>query len=119
MAEKEYTGEEIKNGEAVENATASQEGTEDSNANAETGENAETDEEAGADVKNCLVATYPILYLSHQYKVGDTLPANNPDMVEAWIAAGTAVWIDDEKQGISKVKAGAQTAETGLAGTAG
>ena len=40
-----------------------------------------------------LTAVYPILYLSRQYKVGEALPANDPAMVEAWIAAGTAVWI--------------------------
>ena len=39
-----------------------------------------------------LIATYPILYQSTQYNVGQSLPTNNPDMVKAWLDAGTAVW---------------------------
>lgn len=39
-----------------------------------------------------LTAVYPILYLAHQYRVGEELPANDPAMTAAWIAAGTAVW---------------------------
>ena len=39
-----------------------------------------------------LVATYPILYRSHQYEVGDSLPADDESMVQAWLDAGTAVW---------------------------
>lgn len=39
-----------------------------------------------------LTAVYPILYHSHQYRVGDRLPANDPEMAEAWVVAGTAVW---------------------------
>lgn len=39
-----------------------------------------------------LVAIYPILYLSHQYKVGEKLPASDPGMVQAWLDAGTATW---------------------------
>ena len=30
-----------------------------------------------------LVATYPILYRSHQYEVGDSLPADDESMVQA------------------------------------
>ena len=36
-----------------------------------------------------LVATYPILYRSHQYEVGDSLPADDESMVQAWLDAGT------------------------------
>ena len=39
-----------------------------------------------------LIATYPILYLSKQYEIGDELPANDPKMMEAWLKAETAVW---------------------------
>lgn len=39
-----------------------------------------------------LIATYPILYLSKQYEIGDELPANDPKMVDAWLEAETAVW---------------------------
>jgi hypothetical protein len=37
-----------------------------------------------------IIATHPILYLSKQYKVGDELPANDHEMVEAWLKAKTA-----------------------------
>ena len=43
-------------------------------------------------VPQILTATYPILYLSHQYRIGDALPAHDPEMVKAWLAAKTAVW---------------------------
>ncbi|WP_167955119.1 hypothetical protein [Anaerosporobacter faecicola] len=39
-----------------------------------------------------LYATYPILFESHQYKVGDQLPTTNMEMVNAWIEAEAAVW---------------------------
>lgn len=51
-----------------------------------------------------LIATYPILYLATQYAIGDEIPANNPKMVEAWLAAGTAEWKEDEtlEEGLEK-----------------
>lgn len=52
------------------------------------GENQEQSEH----VPQILTATYPILYLSHQYKIGDELPTNDPEMVKAWLTAKTAVW---------------------------
>lgn len=39
-----------------------------------------------------LIAIYPILYRAHQYSVGDKLPADDPDMVKAWLEANTAEW---------------------------
>lgn len=39
-----------------------------------------------------LIAIYPILYRAHQYSVGDKLPADDPDMVKAWLEADTAEW---------------------------
>ena len=39
-----------------------------------------------------LIATYPILYESKQYKIGEPLPANNHDMTKAWLKAETAEW---------------------------
>lgn len=39
-----------------------------------------------------LYAIYPILFESHQYKVGEQLPTTNMEMVEAWIEAEAAVW---------------------------
>ena len=87
----------------------------------ETTETAEEQEEVVEEVKEVevpkkLVATYPILYHSHQYKVGETLPANNPVMVEAWLEAGTAKWIADETN--IKAKAQPRTAEPGQPGEA-
>ena len=69
------------------------------------------------DGSKILVAVYPILFHSHQYKVGDTLPTNYPDMVDAWIEAGTAVWkgIEDVAP---KTKAIPRTAEPGMPGAA-
>ena len=84
-------------------------------------ETTETDEEQEEVVEEeeapkKLVAIYPILYHSHQYKVGDTLPANNSVMVEAWLEAGTAKWIADETN--NKAMARPRTAEPGLPGEA-
>lgn len=53
------------------------------------------DEENENIVKNSskrLVALTPILYLTHQYKIGDELPTNNLQMVSLWLEAGTAKW---------------------------
>ena len=74
-------------------------------------------EETKEDGSKILVAVYPILFQSHQYNVGDTLPANYPDMVEAWIEAGTAVWKGIE-DAATKAKASPRTAEPGLPGDA-
>ena len=60
-----------------------------------------------------LVATYPILYRSHQYEDGDSLPADDESMVQAWLDAGTAVWSEGKQE---KAKATPATATAGLAG---
>lgn len=96
---------EVENAEAEVETEASENLTED-----------ETEEETGEEAENKkLVAVYPILFLSHQYKVGDVLPVNYPDMVQAWLDAGTAVWKQTEAP---KAKARPATAEPGLPGTA-
>lgn len=59
-----------------------------------------------------LIAIYPILYRSHQYEIGEELPADDPEMVQAWLDAKTAIWQD----GTSQVKAKPVTAQAGLAG---
>lgn len=84
----------------------------------ETTEVVEEQEEVTEEVEapKKLVAMYPILYQSRQYKVGEILPANNHDMVEAWLEAGTAKWIADETN--NKAKAQPRTAEPGLPGEA-
>lgn len=77
-----------------------------------------------------LIAKYPILYLSKQYDIGDELIANNPEMVKAWLDAGTAEWVEDEESvsdGITDEKSEEElppatatpvVAEAGLAGDA-
>lgn len=59
-----------------------------------------------------LIAIYPILYRSHQYEIGEELPADDSEMVQAWLDAKTAIWQDDTSQ----VKAKPVTAQAGLAG---
>lgn len=39
-----------------------------------------------------LFALYPILFESHQYKIGEQLPTHNMEMVEAWVESEAAVW---------------------------
>lgn len=64
-----------------------------------------------------LTAKQSILFESKLYAPGDKLPAHNADMAEAWLSAGTAVWIEDETES-TKAKARSKTAEPGLAGDA-
>ena len=46
------------------------------------------------EIVSVLIAQTYILYNSKHYKPGDVLPANDPDMLLAWIDAGTAAWVD-------------------------
>ena len=64
-----------------------------------------------------LIARTAILYDGKMYDVGAELPTNNPQYVEAWTAAETAVWKDAEEV-TTPVKAVARTAEPGLPGMA-
>lgn len=64
-----------------------------------------------------LTAQRSILFENRIYAPGETLPAHNAAMVEAWINAGTAVWIDSETIS-TKAKAKPKTAEPGLPGAA-
>ena len=93
--------------EEVKEEVAESTGTSENVAGEETKE-----EEDGNKV---LVAVYPILFHSHQYNIGDILPVNYPDMVQAWLEAKTAVWKQTEEP---KAKAKLITAEPGLAGVA-
>lgn len=45
-----------------------------------------------------LIATTPILYFAHQYQIGDELPLRDQVMVNAWLNAGTAKWLDDNQE---------------------
>ena len=77
----------------------------------------ETAEVTEAKVEEPLVlrAVSHILYQSRQYAPGQKLPANNLDMVKAWIDAGTAAWMGTSSD---PVKARPATAVGGLAGEA-
>lgn len=44
-----------------------------------------------------LIAKRAILYGSRMYEAGDTLPASDERMVDAWLAAESAEFIDTEK----------------------
>jgi hypothetical protein len=65
-----------------------------------------------------LIALTFVLYLSHQYKPGDELPANNQEMVEAWVEAGSAIWKDVSTEEKGTAKAKPATAQAGQTGTA-
>lgn len=65
-----------------------------------------------------LTAQKDILFESRIYAPGAELPTKNAVMVDAWLAAGTAVWIDDEQKEAPKAKARPKTAEPGLPGAA-
>lgn len=64
-----------------------------------------------------LTAQKSILFESKMYNPGDKLPAHNAGMVDAWIKAKTAVWIDDETID-TKATALPKTAEPGQPGAA-
>lgn len=57
------------------------------------GEESGDDEEGSDEEEKIFVALYPILYHSHIYEVGDTLPTNDAEMMAAWIESGTAEWV--------------------------
>ena len=52
-----------------------------------------------------LKALRPILYRSTQYGEGDNLPADDPQMVEAWVDAGSAGWADEDEPKAEPAKA--------------
>ena len=64
-----------------------------------------------------LTAQQSILFENKIYAPGEELPTKNASMVEAWLAAGTAVWIGDETKS-TKAKARPRTAEPGQPGAA-
>lgn len=64
-----------------------------------------------------LTAKKSILFENRIYNPGDKLPTHNAAMVEAWLAAGTAVWIEDTAVD-TKTKAQPRTSEPGLPGVA-
>lgn len=63
-----------------------------------------------------LTATRSVLYRSVQYEAGDTLPADNQTMVDAWLGSGSAIWKDDEEETKAPPKAKRATAPPGTTG---
>lgn len=45
-----------------------------------------------------LIALNPVLLDNTQYNPGDTLPANNPDLVAAWIECGSAEYREEQSR---------------------
>ena len=100
------------NGDGAENGAGETNGD---GAENDAGETDEDDSEEESGEAKDLIALRPILYLSRQYKVGDKLPANNPNMVQAWIDAKSAAWVSGRKE-LQVAKP--VTAEPGLSGRA-
>ena len=83
-----------------------------------------------------LIARTDILHDGKLYNIGEELPTNNPQMVDAWVKAETAFWkgaeeapfqketdteneeTDTENEESEPVKGVPQTAEPGLEGKA-
>lgn len=86
------------------------------------GDNGSSPDEGAADEEKkeneeakVLVALVYILYNSKQYAPGDELPANDAGMVEAWLEAKTAAWINESAV---RAKARPVTALPGATGDA-
>lgn len=80
-----------------------------------------TDETVNADIPSeeedkVLVAQVYILYLAHHYRPGEEIPANDLDMVKAWLEAGSVQWVPISK--FMRDKAYPMTAIDGMYGTA-
>ena len=65
------------------------------------------------------VAKCPILCLAHLYEPGEELPTANAEMMLAWLEAGSAEWVEEDKHtDPSSPKAISLTAEPGMPGLA-
>ena len=62
-----------------------------------------------------LIATRPILYLAHQYKIGDILP-QDAGLAEAWIETNSAVWEEETQTAEKSKKARRVVAQPGVSG---
>ena len=86
-----------------------------------TGETPTVDETVNADTPSAeedkvLVAQVYILYLAHHYRPGEEIPANDLDMVKAWLEAGSVQWVPISE--FARDKAYPMTAIDGMYGTA-
>lgn len=52
-----------------------------------------------------LVAARPIQYMGRTYESGDTVPAYDNKMVEAWLSAGSASWVGAEDSVVNAIAA--------------
>ena len=65
------------------------------------------------------MSTRPVLFRNTQYGPSEQLPADNEQMVAAWLEAHSAVWVDEDGTALEahgEAKAKAVTAKPGLAG---
>lgn len=62
-----------------------------------------------------LIAKRAVLYQGRQYEPGETLPAYDPTMVDAWLRAGTAKMVSDAKP--EETPAGDDNGQNGLQDT--
>ena len=69
-----------------------------------------------AEEDKVLVAQVYILYLAHHYRPGEEIPANDLDMVKAWLEAGSVQWGPISE--FARDKAYPMTAIDGMYGTA-
>lgn len=86
-----------------------------------TDETPTVDETVNADTPSeeedkVLVAQVYILYLAHHYRPGEEIPANDLDMVKAWLEAGSVQWVPISE--FMRDKAYPMTAIDGMYGTA-
>ena len=58
----------------------------------------------------------PILYLAHQYEIGDILPQDGADLAEAWIETNSAVWEEENQTAEKPKKARRVVAQPGVSG---
>lgn len=65
-----------------------------------------------------LIAQSSILFENKIYEVCEELPTHNEAMVEAWISAGTAIWVQPPSDNTPAAIAKPRTAEPGLPGIA-
>lgn len=67
-----------------------------------------------------LIAQRPVLYMGRAYEQGDSLPAHDPKMVEAWLRAKSAAWSGQEgRQDTPDTGGGQEHAEVGTPANGG
>lgn len=61
-----------------------------------------------------LTATRPILYMGRMYQIGEPLPGCDPNMTQAWLRAGSAIWkaLEKKREQVSSQAAGADVSNS-------